>query len=157
MFFVIALFKVPLTFAQSESWDSVRVRAFGTNITMSGDQLTVNSTISFTVTSPPADVTEGMQEWYNNTIFVLDEESGENFTRILSPGDVVFIMKGDNFRTSTGGTSDPDIKSISYTGSANMLLVNSAIIPELSSISILTVFWIATFLVAIVYRKGKGH
>ncbi len=43
-----------------------------------------------------------MIEYYNNTLIVKNNDGGENYSIILSPGDRLSIMRGENYRSGRG-------------------------------------------------------
>jgi len=144
-FLVIALFNTPMLFAQI-SWDVVQISAYGTDL-VQGD--TIAEQLSFIVVAPPpgSEIT--------NTMYVLNEDSGENYTKTLSPGDFVgitYIDYSPSIETTAG--SEPNHWIISYDGGARSARINYTDIPEFSPILIVPMF-IAATLLALVYRRKR--
>jgi len=146
LFLVIALFSSPLTFAQSAGWAEVQISAYGTNL-VEGDP--VPETFSFTVVVPPS----GSE--ITNTVYVLNEDTGENYTKTLAPGDIVVASYiGMSPQVSIINAAEPDHYIISYDGEATGVSINSTYIPEFSPILIVPMF-IAATLLAIFYRRKR--
>jgi len=146
LFLVIALFNVPLMFAQSISWDLCQISAYGTTL-VEGDP--VPEQFSFIVVAPPS----GSE--ITNTLYVLNEDSGENYTKNLSPGDFVNVIYLDSSPTmSIIAASEPNHFMISYDGDVYNLALNNVAIPEFSPILIVPMF-IAATLLALVYRRKR--
>ena len=142
----IALFNTPLMFAQSQDWDSCEISAYGTNL-VEGDP--VPEQFGFTVVAPPS----GSE--ITNTIYVLNEDTGENYTKTLSPGDLVNVVYLDTIPSlSINPASEPNHWIISYDGEVSNLTVDGSYIPEFSPILIVPMFMAATIL-AIVYRRKR--
>ena len=154
IFLIITLFNTPLTLAQTYALKFVQIRAYAANYTQSEDFFVrVNATINFTVASPPVGENQGSVALYNNTIIFLREDIGKNVTMILSWGDEVSIMRGENFQLGGVRSSDPDIETISYIGNANMVVINGFIIPEYPSWIILPFLLVSSLCMVIFSKK----
>ena len=144
IFLVIALFNVPLIFTQAQFWDYCHIDAYGIE---AEDELEVKS-LSFTIVAPPtgSDIP--------NTISVRNNNSGENYTDTLVPGDKIYVIYEDAITKELEDAPVEDHFTIFYEGSATYVSINSVIIPEFTSILIIPMFMIATLL-AIVYRRRR--
>ncbi|MCJ7614191.1 hypothetical protein MUO71_05445 [Candidatus Bathyarchaeota archaeon] len=144
LFLVIALFNAPLTFAQVGLWDSCQILAYGTNIEEDHEV----GSFSFIAAVPPT----GSE--ITNSIAVMDYDSGENYTIILSEGDIVLVIYDTVISMNIEVASEADHYTILFEGSADYVSINSAVIPEFPTILIIPMFMTATLL-AIIYRRKR--
>jgi len=143
--FTVVFLSVPLTLAQDE-WDYCLILAYGTNVDETG-----TAGFVFTVAAPPT----GLE--IPNTVSVVRDSSGENYTNSLSPGDEVTVSYLDK-RVDTmdfASATEANHFVITYEGEARSVTINRRQIPEFSSILILPMFIGATLL-AIIYRRKKA-
>ncbi len=141
---IITLFNVPSIFAQEQIWEDCQVIAYGTNIFEDHEV----ESITFTAAAPPA----GSE--IPNTISVMDLDTGENHTITLSAGDNVLVIYRDPINKYIEVAAEAGHYTILYEGAATFISINSAAIPEFSSILIIPMFMIATLL-AIAYKKKR--
>ena len=131
LFLVIALFSAPLTFAQIP-WDYCEVVAYGTNVVEETIGTILRTT--FTVATPPpgSNIT--------NTIYVLNYDTGENYTETLSAGEEVRIRYDDIIPDVYEITTaeDPSYKIIYYEGPVARAMISGIDIPEFSFLKILS-------------------
>ena len=129
--FVIIFSSIASVFAQSQIWESCIIYAYGTDV----DDEAEAGILRFTAATPPtgSDIP--------NTIYVMDDDTGENYTITLADGDSVSM----NYQF-------PEYKEIDVAAEADHY--NSTAIPEFSSMLIVPLFLIATVL-TIVYRKKR--
>lgn len=145
LFLAIAIFSAPLTFAERH-WDYCIVSAYATNADLfeTGDIIY----IEFNAAAPPA----GSE--ITNTIYVINYDTGENYTKTLGVGDFVNV-RWDGF-VPEGYSIEPAADSvhstISFEGEVFNVALNYTDIPEFSPILILPMFITATLL-ALVYRR----
>jgi hypothetical protein len=139
---IIGLLNAPLTFAQT--WHSVAISTYATDL-VEGDP--VPEAFRFTVA----------QSALANTIEVINYDSGENYSRILDPGDLVQVtyLGGLDIRLKsfTPGPVDGTF-IIEFEGEASAVSINAGNIPEFSPILAVPLFIIATLL-ALVYRRKR--
>ena len=141
---IITLFNVPSIFAQEQIWEDCQVIAYGTNIFEDHEV----ESFTFTAAAPPA----GSE--IPNTISVMDLDTGENHTITLSAGDNVLVIYRDPINKYIEVAAEAGHYTILYEGAATFISINSAAIPEFSSILIIPMFMIATLL-AIAYKKKR--
>ncbi|MEJ2113471.1 MAG: hypothetical protein P8X62_07220 [Flavobacteriaceae bacterium] len=144
MLLIITLFNVPSIFAQEQVWEDCQVIAYGTNIFEDHEV----ESFTFTTAAPPA----GSE--IPNTISVMDLDTGENHTITLSAGDNVLVIYRDPINKYIEVAAEAGHYTILYEGAATFISINSAAIPEFSSILIIPMFMIATLL-AIAYKKKR--
>ncbi len=146
LFLVVALFNVPLTFAQH--WDDCKVSAYGTYlIEMKVGKI---SWFEFKVVSPPA----GSE--ITNTIYVINYSIFETYTKNLEAGDYV-IVRYDDFTPDIieiTTASDGLHYSIYFEGEVGVITINAVFVPEFSPMLIVPMFITATAL-AIIYRRKR--
>ena len=150
LFLVTALICVPLTFAQTNYWDYAKVSAYGKNLEDFQTSTSNRERYEFTVVVPPT----GSE--ITNTIEVMDDDSGENYTINLSVNDVVRV----NYQNTNPSVNslDPAAQSlhfnINYEGEVTGLTINTVDVPEFPPILTIPLFMIATLL-ALVYRRKR--
>ncbi|MBT8172181.1 hypothetical protein KJN74_04860 [Candidatus Bathyarchaeota archaeon] len=147
LFLVIALFSAPLTYAQRH-WDYCEVSAYVTNLELfgTGDLYYIN----FNTATPPT----GSE--ITNTIYVINYDTGENYTKNLGVGDFVSV-RYDNFVPDTNillPAGDSVHTTIYFEGEVVNVDLNYTSIPEFSPILIVPMFITATLL-AIIYRRKR--
>ena len=142
--FVIIFSSMASVFAQSQIWESCIIYAYGTDV----DDEAEAGILRFTAATPPtgSDIP--------NTIYVMDDDTGENYTITLADGDSVSMNYQFPEYKEIDVAAEADHYTIYYQGTATYVSVNSTAIPEFSSILIVPLFLIATVL-AIVYRKKR--
>ena len=147
LFLFIALFSAPLSFAQRH-WDYCEVLAYATNADLfqTGDIIY----IEFYVAAPPA----GSE--ITNTIYVINYDTGENYTKNLGVGDFVNV-RWDGF-VPESYTIEPATDSVHSTiyfeGEVYNVALNYTDIPEFSPILIVPMF-ITASLLTLIYRKKR--
>jgi hypothetical protein len=147
LFLVIALYSIPLSFAERH-WDYCIVSAYATNADLfeTGDIIY----IEFYAAAPPA----GSE--ITNTIYVINYDTGENYTKNLGVGDFVTV-RWDGF-VPEGYSIEPAADSvhstISFEGEVFNVALNYTDIPEFSPILVLPMFITATLL-ALGYRRKR--
>jgi hypothetical protein len=145
--FVTALLCVPLILGQTY-WDFAEISAYGTDIEYFESSTVNTERYAFTVAVPPS----GSE--ITNTIYVMDNDSGENYTINLSIGDRVEVnyQNANPIQNSQEPAQESQHFIIIYEGPATGIDVNTVDIPEFSPILILPFFITAT-LIALIYRK----
>lgn len=141
---VIIFSSMPLIFAQSQIWETCQISAYGTAIE---EDIEVKS-FRFTTVTPPA----GLE--IPNTIYMMDNDNGENYTITLAEGDVVVVNYEDVNIMDFEVASEQSRWTILFDGSVSFVSVNSTPIPEFSTILIVPMFVLATLL-AIIYRRKR--
>ena len=148
MFLVFGSFTVSLTSAQQLWWDYCNVSAYG------NDRLIYDfenfKSFEFTVVAPPS----GSE--ITNTINVVHNETGENYTKNLAIGDRV-IVRFDNYapiRNDIVAGEESGCYEYLFEGKA-VVSINGVDIPEFSPIIFVSMFNAGTIL-AIVYRKKRN-
>ena len=144
MLLVIIFSSMPLIFAQSQIWETCQISAYGTAIE---EDIEVKS-FRFTTVTPPA----GLE--IPNTIYMMDNDNGENYTITLAEGDVVVVNYEDVNIMDFEVASEQSRWTILFDGSVSFVSVNSTPIPEFSTILIVPMFVLATLL-AIIYRRKR--
>ena len=141
---VIIFSSMPLIFAQGQIWETCQISAYGTAIE---EDIEVKS-FRFTTVTPPA----GLE--IPNTIYMMDNDNGENYTITLAEGDVVVVNYEDINIMDIEVASEQSRWTILFDGSVSFVSVNSTPIPEFSTILIVPMFVLATLL-AIIYRRKR--
>ncbi|MEJ2281683.1 MAG: hypothetical protein P8X97_07250 [Candidatus Bathyarchaeota archaeon] len=141
---VIIFSSMPLIFAQDQAWGTCVVDAYGTEV----DDEVEAGILRFTAAAPPTGSNIA------NIIYVVDENTGENFTIILAEGDQVSMNYQYPIYKEINAGTEADHYTIYYEGEATFVSVNSEPIPEFSSVIIAPLFLIGTVL-AIVYRRKR--
>ena len=144
MLIVIIFSSMPLIFAQGQIWETCQISAYGTAIE---EDIEVKS-FRFTTVTPPA----GLE--IPNTIYMMDNDNGENYTITLAEGDVVVVNYEDVNIMDFEVASEQSRWTILFDGSVSFVSVNSTPIPEFSTILIVPMFVLATLL-AIIYRRKR--
>ncbi len=137
----------PLTFAQVDYWDYCKISAYATNLNDYSTSTVNTQRYEFTIADPPAGSN------ITNTIDVRSDNTGENYTRNLSIGDVVYLNY--EFLNPTRIEVNPDTGNyyiVYYEGEVFDLSINTELIPEFPPILIAPIFIIVT-LIAIIYRR----
>jgi hypothetical protein len=147
LFLVVALFTAPLSFAQIP-WDYCQVSAY-LSFYEEDSTGSLEWTL-FTVATPPS----GSE--VTNTIYVMNSDTGENYTKNLQNGDSVtirydFIIP---IKNTVVPASEPDRYIIDYEGEVSNVILNNAAIPEFPPILAVPLFMTATLL-AILYRRKR--
>ena len=138
LFLVIALFNVPLMFAQDPVY-ACMLNVKCTNLVT--DE--ANGFFSFTVSSPDTGTP--------NSITAIKYSDGVENSKILSPGDTVVVSYSFFYASDLVYSTETGI--LSYTGPADSVTINASEIPEFSSILSIPLLTIATLLVIIYRRK----
>ena len=146
LFLVIAIFSTPLTFAQLRHWDYCKVSAYGTNF--SEEEIDTIVRFYFNAISPPA----GSE--ITNTIYVINYDTGENYTKNLEVGDYVVVRYDDYSPLVYEMTPDVNGVTIRFEGEVFNTGLNNTPIPEFSPILIVPMFITATLL-ALAYRRKR--
>ena len=145
LFLIIVVLNSSITLAQSPSWDWVELSAYWNNF-VEGDP--VPEAFRFNIVTPPT----GSE--ITNTIYVMNND-GENYTKILSPGDLISLVHLDCYFDER--RFDPATEEghyiINYEGEASNLTLDGSYIPEFSSIILVPLFIIITLLATIYKRK----
>ena len=141
---VIIFSSMPLIFAQGQIWETCQISAYGTAIE---EDIEVKS-FRFTTATPPS----GLE--IPNTIYMMDNDNGENYTITLAEGDVVVVNYEDINIMDIEVASEQSRWTILFDGSVSFVSVNSTPIPEFSTILIVPMFVLATLL-AIIYRRKR--
>ena len=151
LIFVVGSFAFSLTFAQQEWWDYVTVSVYGNEY----DDLAGYSFFSgcqFTVRTPPS----GSE--ITNTVYVLDDETGENYTETLSAGDI-FYLRWDNYSPIVNEINEAEedgYYTFVYEGTAR-IEINSQFIPEFPAFLVIPMFMAATLLAIFFNKKRSSH
>jgi hypothetical protein len=144
----VGIFYTPLTFGQELVWDYVQVSAYGTGLE---EQQPPVGSFTFNVVAAPSgsDVP--------NTIILVNDVTGENYTHDLSAGDEVSVTYMDFTVSSYSFVEDGESGNliIFFEGQASYVRVNRQVIPEFSSILVIPLFVAVTILV-IVYRIKRS-
>ena len=144
MFLVIIFSSMPLILAQEQIWETCQISAYGTEIE---EDLEVKH-FKFTTATPPS----GSE--IPNTIYIMDNDSGENYTVTLEAGDVVSVIYEDANVIEINVAPEQARYTIEFDGSVSFVSINSINIPEFPIIFIVPMF-IAATLLALIYRRKR--
>ncbi|MEJ2105361.1 MAG: hypothetical protein P8X47_12415 [Ignavibacteriaceae bacterium] len=141
---------IPFTFAQEDYWNYCKISAYVTNLDDYSSSSTNTFRYQFTIAEPPAGSN------ITNTIEVRDDDSGVNYTKNLSIGDVVYFDYANLNPTKNyvNPAEESNYFIVDYEGEIYDLQINNILIPEFSPIFISPIFIIATLL-AIIYRRKR--
>ena len=147
LFIFGVLFSVSLSFAQY--WHYCEIDAYGTDLDDFFEHTINANRYEFTVVSPPA----GSE--ITNTIYVINYDTGENYTETLVPGQRVRYNYDECISTLNRVTEAPEgYWTLEYEGDITRVLIDSVDIPEFSTILLVPLF-IALTLFAIIYRRKQ--
>ena len=123
---------IPVTLAQEEYWNYCKISAYVTNLDDYSSSSTNTFRYQFTIAEPPAGSN------ITNTLEVRNDDSGVNYTRDLSIGDVVYFNYANLNPTKNhvNAAEESNYYIIDYEGEAGWLLVNGADVPEFQPILI---------------------
>ena len=149
---VMALMTFPLTLGQTQ-WDNCKISAYGLSVNFEDYSSSTSNQqrYEFTVANPP----EGSN--IINTIEVMDDSSGQNYTINLQEGQRVYVNYqnwGPSVNTQTPA-DDQDYLIILYEGGVEEVQINRVDIPEFPIALIVPLFMTATLL-ALVYRRKRS-
>jgi len=149
LFLIIALFSAPLTFAQdSIPWDYCIISAYGTDVIEEQVGTILRTDFIVAVLPSGSNIT--------NTIYVMNYDTGENYTKNLSAGQEVRIryddLVPDKFSILAG--EDPGHSIIYFEGAVVRVRINTIDVPEFPAFLVIPMF-IAATLLALVYRRKR--
>lgn len=150
IFLITISITIPVTLAQEEYWNYCKISAYVTNLDDYSSSSTNTFRYQFTIAEPPAGSN------ITNTLEVRNDDSGVNYTRDLSIGDVVYFNYANLNPTKNhvNAAEESNYYIIDYEGEVLDLEVNNVLIPEFSPILVSPLFMMATIL-AIIYRRKK--
>ena len=150
IFLITVSISVPLTFAQVDYWGYCKISAYVTNLNDYSTSSTNTHRYEFTIAEPPSgsDIT--------NTIEVRNDDTGENYTKTLSIGDIVYLNYENINPTkiNVNPATESNYFIVDYEGEVLDLSINNILIPEFPSILIVPMF-IGLTLLVLFYRKMK--
>ena len=143
------MFYIPFTSAQIP-WDYCKVSAYATNVEYEEVRNIVRYT--FLVAEPPSGSN------ITNTIYVMNYETGENYTKNVPIGSIVRIRYDDIIPDICSVTlaEDSRYSIVYYEGAVVRVMINSVDVPEFSTILVIPLFMTATLL-AILYKRKRDH
>lgn len=151
IFLFMALFCVPLTFAQY--WNTVNVSVCASEVS---DNISGGGGLELVIAVPP----EGSE--ISNSISAYNILMDENFEYNCSEGDTVYLFYA-SWSSEVSGVeiaSEENHFIVTYEGEADVIQINGVglrFIPELSSIMLIATLALSTLFVVIVTRRKRQH